>query len=325
MELIPSSIKIGVIRGGKSDEYDISLLSGANIIENLMDTHKPIDIFVSKDGTWHVFGVEKSPERILKNIDVVWNSLHGEFGEDGKIQDILQHHGVKFTGSDRYSSSISHNKFLAKEYLKNLGIKTPTYAIVRQTDDLKERSKEIFSSIPGPLIIKPVNSGSSLGIKVTKTYDQLFKTLYEILSSQSDAIVEELISGKEGVVGVIDNFRGQEHYSLPPIEIVHKNSNGFFDYKSRISGGYEEYCPGNFSESEKRELENLAKKIHKHLGLRHFSKTDFIISPKRGIYFIETNTSPKLTKDSHFSKALESVGSNIKEFIHHVLNLSINS
>lgn len=325
MQSLPNSLRIGVLRGGPNHLYDISLQTGAHILEILSETHRPVDIFIDKDGVWYMGGIEKSPEKILKNIDVVWNGLHGSYGEDGKIQEILKHHGVKYTGSDKYPSSIAMNKYLTKEHLKNLDIKTPVYTLVRQTDDLKERSKEIFKTIPHPMIVKPVRGGSSIGIKIADSYVDLYKALYDILSEQSDAIVEEYIIGKEASVGVVNYFRDQSVYVLPPIEIKHKSKKGFLDYDSKYSGEIEEVCPGNFSPKEKKEMERVAKLVHESLGLSHYSKSDFIVSPKRGVYFLEVNTLPHLGKESLISKSLKSVGTSAKDFVNHVLLLTLNN
>ena len=86
---LSSSLRIGVLRGGPSSEYDVSLKSGHEVLKHLSQTHKPLDIFISRNGTWHVQGIERSPERILKHVDVIFNALHGKFGEDGRVQEIL--------------------------------------------------------------------------------------------------------------------------------------------------------------------------------------------------------------------------------------------
>ncbi len=331
MQTLPTSLKIGVLRGGPSYEYDTSLLSGAHVLEILNETHRPIDIFISKDGTWHMQGIEKSPEKILKNVDVVWNGLHGEYGEDGKVQELLKHHGVKFTGSDKYPSAIAMNLWLTKEHLKELGIKTPTYALVRQTEDLKERAKEIFSSIPNPLVIKPIRGSRGNEIKTATTYLELYNALYDVLSDVSDALVEEFISGKKASAGVIDDFRNSKIYSLPPVEVRFQGETrkGIDEMDAilnhaKFDGESQEICPGNFTEKEKRELEALASAIHQHLGLRHYSRSDFIVSPKRGIYFIEVSALPEMTKDSLMPLAIKSVGSSVRDFVHHVLHLAMN-
>ena len=137
--LLPSSLRIGVLRGGPSSEYDVSLQSGAHVLKHLSETHKPVDIFISRDGAWHVGGVEKSPERILKHMDVVFNALHGTFGEDSKVQDLLNSHDIPYTGSDKLPSAIAMNKWLTKERLKLVGIKTPVAVLIRADDSLDQK------------------------------------------------------------------------------------------------------------------------------------------------------------------------------------------
>lgn len=325
MQSLPNSLRIGVIRGGTSPLYDISIKTGGAILEALNETHKPIDIFISKDGVWHMGGIEKSPEKILKNVDVVWNALHGKFGEDGKVQELLSHLGVPHTGSEKYASAVVMNKWLTKEHLKDLGIKTPLYEIVRQTDDLKVKSKEIFSTIPHPMIVKPVNGGSSLGIAIVNNYIDLYKALYDVLSSESDAIVEEYIKGKDASVFVVDNFRNKNLYVFPPVEVKHQSQSGYYDYDSKYNRNVEIVSPGVFSEKEKKEIERVAALVHEKLGLRHYAKSDFVINPKRGVYFLEVNTLPHLDKDSLFASSLSSVGVALKDFVHHVLLETLNN
>jgi D-alanine-D-alanine ligase len=138
-------------------------------------------------------------------------------------------------------------------------------------------------------------------------------------------IVEEFISGKEATCGVVEDFRGQKHYSLIPIEIRHGRD--FFDYHSKYNdiknGGAEEICPGNFSETERDALKQMAIGAHKALHLRHYSRSDFIVHPRRGIYILETNSLPGLTETSLLPKSLQAVGSNIKEFLSHLIKKTL--
>lgn len=318
---IPTSLRIGVIRGGPSSEYDVSIKSGSSVLKSLGETHRPIDIFISQDGKWHIQGVERSPERILKTVDVVFNALHGEFGEDGKVQEILDHHGVPYTGSDKYSSAIAMNKHLTKEKLKKVGIKTPIHFLVRNSDNIATKAKEVWATIPHPMVVKPATGGSSLGVYKVESFQELINALEEILSKYNSAIVEEYIKGKEATCGVVNHFRQKEVYVLPPVEIVRVGD--MFDYDSKYGVGVKEICPGNFSQIEKKEIERLSELVHRTLELSHYSRSDFIISPRRGIYFLEVNTLPGLTKKSLLPKALESVGVSIKEFVHHVIGLAL--
>ena len=121
---------------------------------------------------------------------------------------------------------------------------------------------------------------------------------------------------------MIDNYREQEFYALPPIEIRPHNGN-FFDYSAKYEGKSDEIVPGNFTESEKKEIENMAIQAHKALGLSHYSRSDFIIHPKRGIFILESNTLPGLTEESLLPKALKAVGASVSHFLDHVIELAI--
>lgn len=297
MKIVPTSLRIGVLRGGPSSEYDASIKSGSHILKTLGETHKPIDIFISQDGKWHIQGVERSPERILKTVDVVWNALHGEFGEDGRVQEILDHHGVPYIGSKKYSSAIAMNKYLTKEKLKNHGIKTPIHYIVRKTDDVLLKAKEIWNSVPHPLVVKPVNSNSFFGFKKVESFQDFVYTLEHVLDNFETALVEEYIQGKSVSCILVEGFRGKDLYAFPLLEKI--------------------------SKEELNEIENISRVVHKNLDLRNYSKSDFIVSPKRGVYFLEVNTLPKIFIDSIIDRSLEAVGSSIKEFVHHILDLAL--
>ncbi|MFZ2621366.1 MAG: ATP-grasp domain-containing protein [Minisyncoccia bacterium] len=310
---LPASLRIGVIRGGPTSEYEKSILSGGKVLEHLHETHKPIDIFISRDGKWHIQGVERPPERILKNVDVVWNAVHGEFGEDGQIQDILGRHGVPYTGSLKYQSAIALNKQATKEMAKTIGIRTPIFSTIRQNDKVQKKIKEIIHSIPYPLMVKPVRGGSSIGLRIAKSQTELLQSIEAILTTGSGVLVEEYIPGKNASCGVISYFRGDDLYTLPPVEII----TGVTEKEDR------EVCPGNFSEAEKREIEKISALIHGKLGLGHYSKSDFVVSPRRGIYFLEINTLPKFGNSSTLTKSLEAVGISTKEFIHHMISLAL--
>jgi D-alanine-D-alanine ligase len=297
-ETLPPSLRIGVLRGGPSPEYDLSLLSGQNVLKNLGETHNPVDIFISKDGVWHVNGVERSPERALRNLDVVWNALHGSFGEDGKVQEILEGHAIKYTGSGRYPSAISMNKQLSKEHAISMGIKTPVYLFVRRSDSITEKAKEIFHSIPHPLAVKPAHGGSAFGFAVVNNYSELLEALDALLEKYDSVLVEEFINGVPASCLVTENFREMPLYAFPPSRRLMPN--------------------------ETKVVEEYAKMIHKLFELSHYSQSDFMIAPKRGVYFLEVNNLPKLTPKSLAGKALESVGVKMKDFIHHVIHLSLN-
>jgi len=319
---IHSKIKVGVLRGGMGHEYDVSLKTGGNVLKSLPSKYKGYDILITKDGTWHLDGVQVSPVDLTKRVDVIFNALHGEYGEDGKVQQRLNIIGIPYTGSSAFSSAIAMNKVLAKDYFKNSGIKVPISEVIRKGDNIREKAFSIFRTFPQPSIVKPVSGGSSVGVYKARNYDELLNAIESALQFSNIVMVEEYVSGREATCGVVENFRGEDHYVFPPTEIRVLPKHDFFNYEAKYDGETDEVCPGDFNKVEKGNLIEAAKSAHKALGLRHYSRSDFILSP-RGVYLLETNTLPGLTEESLLPKALEAVGSNIPEFLDHVITLAI--
>jgi len=304
-----NKIRVGVVRGGISDEYDVSLRTGNIILKSFSDLYHPIDILITKDGIWHIEGVPVSHEDIPRRVDVIFNSLHGEYGEDGKLQHVLDMFALPYTGSGALSSALALNKLMTKQALKDIGIRMPKIYTARRGDDLKSISRNIFEKFMFPLVIKPVSNGSSIDVNLVSGFNELKSTLRELTSKYDMVIVEEYIKGREASCGIIQDFRGEDIYTLPIIEID----------KSDYSTIY----PNSFTKEEKKELGELTRKIHETLGLRHYSRSDFIVTP-RNIYFLEINSLPALEEKSPFTEALEAVGSNVKEFADHIVSLAIN-
>ncbi len=317
-------IRVAVLRGGPSREADVSFKTGKNVLDNLPEKYIPTDVFISKDGGWHIDGVPVSPQKLFENIDVVFNALHGEYGEDGKVQQLMNQFGVKYTGSKALASALGMNKAMAKDFFKKAGLKTPVYVLVKKEDNLEEKAKEIFRTFPIPAIVKPNGSGSSIGVTIVKTMADILPAIEEALRHSEYAIVEEFIEGKEATCGVIENFREKTIYPLLPIEIVKPREIGVWGFTEKYSGCAEEKCPGNFSEKEKEMIQTMAMEAHRVLGLRHYSRSDFIISPRRGVYILEINSLPGLTKESLLPKELEAVGCSFSYFLDHVITLALN-
>lgn len=318
-------IRVGVLRGGPSLEYDVSLKTGEAVLKNLPEHYLGVDVFISRDGVWHYHGLPRKPLQILKHLDVVFNAMHGEYGEDGKVQQILDYHQTPYTGSQSFASALAMNKAMAKEVYRRQGIKTPVAMVVTASKYRAEDIHSIFRSFHLPAIVKPIASGSSFGVEKVENFHELGETLPRILAEFNSVLIEEFISGREATCGVVENFRGQKLYSLLPVEIIKPASKDFFDYEAKYGGGSQEICPGNFSVAEKMEIQKLAKEAHQALGLRHYSRSDFIVHPKRGIYTLETNTLPGLTSESLFPKSLEAVGSDLPNFLDHLVQLAIQN
>lgn len=314
-------LKIAVLRGGPSSEFDVSLQTGKNILDILSSNHQVFDVIIDRDQNWYVNGVKADPFKFSRNLDFIFNALHGEYGEDGGIQEILKKLGVRYSGPERFAAAISMNKFLAKENYRQANLKTPAHLIIdtNKIDDLTPG--DIVKHFAFPVVIKPLGLGSSVDIKIAKNFIELMDVLPYYVEKYDKLMLEEWISGKEATVGVIDKFRNRSIYPLMPVEIRKPSNQYLFDYDLKYSGEAEEICPGNFTNEEKRQLEEMAIIAHQILGLRHYSRSDFIVHPKRGVFILETNSLPGLTQNSLLPKALDASGSNLEEFLEHIINL----
>ncbi|MBL7045022.1 MAG: D-alanine--D-alanine ligase [Parcubacteria group bacterium] len=316
-------IKVGVLRGGPSNEYDVSLKTGGSVLRNLPEEKYDIrDIFISKNGEWHFRGIPFAPEKIINQVDVVFNAMHGEYGEDGTIQQLLDTFSVPYTGSTAFSSAIGMNKLLTKQGMENYDIDMPDHIVIEASDDLEKDIFDIFRSFSMPAIVKPVSGGSSVGVTIAKSFDDLRDGVYKALGHCPKVLIEEYINGREVTCGVVEGFRGEDIHALMPVEIIIQEKSNFFDYTAKYSGKTQEVCPAHFDKVIKDEIQRLAKEVHKALGLRHYSRSDFIVSP-RGIYFLEVNTLPGLTEESLMPKALDAGGTKLPNFLDHVVGLAM--
>ncbi len=321
-------LRVGVLRGGPSNEYEVSLDSGASVLSALRkhfpDQYHARDIFIDRQGNWHVDGLVVDPASMHSKIDVAFNALHGSYGEDGKVQSLLESHGIPFTGSGSLGSAVGMNKILTKNICKDHGIRSAYWKEI-SSDSVRNDSiaaaQGIFTTFILPAVVKPNSSGSSVGVTIVRSFAELVPALENAAAHDDTILIEEFIPGIEATCGVVEGFRGHELYALPPVEI--RPHSGFFDYAAKYQGKSDEIVPASFSESVKRSLEDLSGKIHRALGLRHYSRSDFIIHPRRGIYMLEVNTLPGLTGESLVPKSLRAVGSDVHELVGHLIGLAI--
>lgn len=317
---------VGVLRGGPSSEYEVSLKSGASVLEHIdRERYDPRDLFIDKEGGWHLHGLAVPPEKALFGVDVVWNTIHGEYGEDGRLHSVLDSHGVPHTGPGALASRLAFDKQRTKNALAKSGIKMAHGRVVevpQEPPQLERLALELFRTMPHPVIVKPVIGGSSVGVTIVESYGALIPALVFAAKISPQVLVEEMIKGREATVGVVEDYRGQKLHALMPVEIIPPPGR-FFDYENKYNGATTERVPGNFTEAEKRELERVAILAHEMLGARHYSRSDFIVS-RRGIYFLELNSAQAvgLTGESLLPKAVAAGGSSLKEFITHVLGLA---
>lgn len=316
-------IIVGVLRGGPSREHEVSLETGAAIIKNLPEELFSVrDIYIDKTGGWHERGRPILPERLLRQLDVVFNGLHGEYGEDGEVQKLFERFGVPYVGSDSFGSHLAMHKVMAKARAEEAGLLTPKFHYVERREDADTAARDIIRQFQQPVVVKPVGWGSSVGVSIVGGHGPVLSAIEQLFEEGANGVlVEEYIRGKEASVGVVEGLRGEELYVLPVVEIIPAGDD-FFSYEAKYSGATRELCPGRFSRVETENLQHAAKVMHRALGLRHYSRSDFMVTPK-GIYYLETNTLPGLTKESLLPKSLAAVGVSFKDFISHVINRAL--
>jgi len=257
-----------------------------------------------------------------------------KYGEDGTLQRELDALGMPYVGSGAYASALAMNKPRARFSVNALPmIKLPEHYLVREDDINTDKgytttAQDIFRRFGPPYIVKPANGGSSMGLIVAQNIAELPSAIESVAKSAGfPVLVEQYIRGRETTCAVVENYRDEDYYALPPIEILLPEGKKTFDYEAKYSEdaelGATEVCPANFTKEEKGQIEEATKAVHRALELSHYSRSDFILSP-HGLYFLEANTLPGLTKQSLLPKSLEVVGSSLAEFLEHTIELALS-
>jgi len=330
-----NKLKIGVFLGGPSKEYEVSLKSGKNLIKNL-DLKKFIvyKIFISKDLKVKIYEIEEKNQILVKSFSEIFSALnflkknlkleylflalHGYFGEDGKLQTLLEIFNFKYSGSGPEASMLGMDKIRASMIFETLGLKVPEFFFVSFSEwqlKKKEFLKIIKERIGFPLIVKPNHQGSSVGISLVKNLTSLDKALKKASLFDKEIMIQKYISGIEVSCGVLEN--NGITLALPPIEIIPKKSE-FFDYQAKYENGASfEICPPkNISLKIQREIQASSILAHQGLGCKDFSRVDFILEKKSAsLYILEVNTLPGLTKNSLIPKELKKAQIDFKEFL----------
>jgi len=298
-----SKVRVAVLRGGPSSEYDVSLKSGEQVLSHLRDmpeAYEPLDIFISREGEWHRNGLVEEPHRALRHTDVVWNALHGSYGEDGQVQKLLTALHVPFTGSGTFASALSMDKDMTKRLYRQHSLLTPAHTLITQDNFDEGQLVVIFRDYLHPVIVRPANTTGSLGVHLADTFYGLTQAVKEAFDYSPRVVVEESIKGNEVSCFVVEGAKGEEIYALLPI--------------CRL---------GHLNVEENKSVEEMAKKAHEILGLRHYSGSKFIITPRKKIYILETNSLPALHEDSLVHSSLEATGWRHRDFIDHILKLAM--
>ena len=317
-------LKVGVLMGGPSSEHEVSLATGDNVVAGLRKTkYRPVVIKISKNGRWFLNGKLSDMNKALRSCDLIFNALHGAFGEDGRVQAFMEYYGVRYTGSGIAASSLAMDKLRSREIFKLAGFCVPKTLEIKKGENYRARLNLFITKIAKlPVVVKPCSNGSSVGVSVVSDNGELAKAINKAFKLDKKVLVEEFIKGREVTCGVLDNFNG-ESSALPVTEIVSVGKHDFYNYDAKYKDGQSELItPSQIDPAARDKVQETAVRAHQLLGCRGYSRTDMILK-NDNIYVLETNTLPGLTSHSLIPQAAKASGLTFSQLLEKIIENSI--
>ncbi len=288
--------KLGVLMGGPSTERGVSLKSGKAVYESLKQLN--LDVIAIDIITDNIEENKKLIE--AQKIDCAFLALHGRFGEDGQIQEILDSLKVPYTGSGALASRIAMDKVASREIFENHGLRVPKCAVIEKSVYKRIHAFDV-KHMKAPFVVKPVAHGSSVGLSIADKEGDLYNAVNLAFSFDERVLIEEYISGREVTVGILDDN------VLPVVEIIPKKR--FFDYEAKYQSGMADYIvPAKLEVKSIYDLGQIALTAHKALGCYGCSRVDIILHNGNIPFILEVNTIPGFTQTSLLPKAAKAAG-----------------
>jgi D-alanine-D-alanine ligase len=298
--------KIAVAMGGPGSEHDVSMASGKAVLKALIDAgYNAVELIVTDHAIL-----------VLEDVDVVFNTIHGTFGEDGDLQKLLDDQGVSYTGAGAISSELAFDKILSKKKFIAAGVPTPASEMVDCADGL------IMPNMALPYVVKPPREGSSVGVHICRTFDEAKTAMEDAMKFSNDVLIEQLIEGKELTVGVLDGE------VLPVVHIAPRS--GFYDMSNKYpwmtgDGGTDYYCPAELSPEVTKLVQDAALAAHQSLGIEVYSRVDILLGENGDPYVLEANTIPGMTESSLLPKSAKAAGYEFAELCMKIIDLSMKT
>ncbi|HEU0274099.1 MAG TPA: D-alanine--D-alanine ligase [Candidatus Udaeobacter sp.] len=294
--------KIAVLMGGPGSERDVSLATGHGVSKALRSLGADVvDVDVRNDDF-----------ALPKDVDLAFITIHGTFGEDGQLQKILEDRGVAYTGDGVEASRTAFDKILSKERFRAHNITTPEWEVI-------EAGQRPTISIP--LVVKPARQGSTVGVVIVKNNSELGSALEEAGKYDRKLLIERFVSGRELTIGVLGD------QALPILEIIPKG--GFYDFNNKYpflnpqgGGGAEHVCPAKIDPTKTKEIQELALRAFRALGLVVYGRVDILLSDSGDPFVLEVNTIPGMTEASLLPEAAAAAGIHYGELCARIIALS---
>lgn len=318
--------KIGILCGGYSSEYEISVKSATTILNNFPTNYDAFLILVEKD-KWTVkynneefdfnpwtLSFKNNNEEIIIDAGIIY--IHGNPGENGKIQALFEMKGIPCINSGSLASALSFDKWYCNQFLKSFGISVAKSILLTSHSEINE--DEIIDSLGLPCFVKPSDSGSSYGISKVKSKEELNPALEKAFKEGRTVVIESFLSGTEVTCGAYQSKKGI--HTLPITEIVSEND--FFDFEAKYHGKSEEIIPARISQNEEIKIEALTKKIYNLLGLKSVARIDFMLVESEP-FVIEVNTTPGFSPASIVPRMLNHKGQSITDFWNEIVEFEL--
>jgi D-alanine-D-alanine ligase len=294
--------KIAVLMGGPGSERDVSLATGRGVSKALRSLGADV---VDVD-------VRDEDFQLPKDVDLAFLTIHGTFGEDGTLQKILEDRGVSYTGEGIEGSRSAFDKSLTKEKFRAHNVVTPEWEVI----EVGQRPK-----IPVPLVVKPPCQGSTVGVVIVKNESELDSAIKEAGKYDRKLLIEKFVSGRELTIGILGD------QALPILEIIPKG--GFYDFTNKYpflnpqaGGGAEHVCPARIDEKKTAEIQELALRAFRALGLQVYGRVDVILSDSGEPFVLEVNTIPGMTEASLLPEAAAAAGIGYVDLCARIIELS---
>lgn len=299
MSELKATLKVAVLMGGPSAEHEISLKSGCGVVEALSRLGWEAKGLVIPKSVTSEDALAATRLMLQREAsDVVFIALHGPFGEDGTVQELCEELHVAYTGSNAQASQLGMDKVASRLRFVQEGLHVPAWQMVEATQhDLGSTLR----SVPLPAVVKPTNQGSSVGISIVRTAEELKAAVTYAATFDHRVLIEQFIAGRELTVGIL------EHEALPVVEI--QSSRSFFDYTAKYTPGLTRYVvPADLDQALATQIQRAGLRAHHALGCQHFSRIDLLLNEEARPIILEANTIPGLTMTSLLPKAAASVG-----------------
>ncbi len=302
---------MALLAGGRSAEREVSLKSGEQVFRALDPLRYEVLRYDPRDD------LVKLAQDASK-IDVALIILHGRLGEDGTIQGLLDSLSIPYQGSGVLGSAIAMNKILSKQLYIQAGLPVAPYVVAARNES--DAVRRVAETLPFPVVVKPENEGSSIGLSIARTPEDLPRALDRAWQYDRRCLVEQFIQGTEITGGVIGN---DDIQALPLVEIIPGDRYEFFDYEAKYTpGASREVCPARIPEPTTRRAQELAVRAHRALYCRGYSRTDMIVSGE-DIFVLETNTIPGMTQTSLFPQAAAAAGMDFPALMDRLIELAL--